>query len=350
MARRYGVYILGSNNQSPFRESRRPAEIETLPRPRPAARRGRSSSPPAPRSTTRCSCGARTTCAARGRASLRNVVAQQQEGAADADRGDARAHATGRAPGPDAVENLRPYRLPGTRARIAFATSLPAFVYGAARRAGVDPCSDTARYYMRCLDKLGANLVMQDEANPGRWVTDAGGEFWQPLEWMTLDLARRGRPRRSASTTTSRRTWSATSPTSPSTGRPRSPSAGCAAGGSCTYVGNSRFVPEPARERPRRARALRRAEARVPRRSRRGWCRDAPRDALRAVQAAWRPARPTGSRTTTSRPRSPPTSRSRPTAGVATASPRRSAGTSTARAARPRRASRDGRASAPRTA
>jgi hypothetical protein len=92
----------------------------------------------------------------------------------------------GPATGAAAVANVRPYRLPGTRARIAFATSLPAFVYGDPP-ASVNPCSDTSKYYMRCLDRLGANLVIQDEANPGRWTgADGDGvEMWQPLSWMT---------------------------------------------------------------------------------------------------------------------------------------------------------------------
>jgi hypothetical protein len=96
----------------------------------------------------------------------------------------------GLAPGPStgaaAVENLTPYALPGTRARIGFATSLPAFTYGASP-SGIDPCTDTFRYYMRCLDRLGANLVIQDEANPGRWSgADGNGiERWQPLSWMS---------------------------------------------------------------------------------------------------------------------------------------------------------------------
>ena len=40
---------------------------------------------------------------------------------------------------------------------------------------------------MRCLDKLGANVVMQDEANPGRWTGEDGDgiQKWQPLSWMT---------------------------------------------------------------------------------------------------------------------------------------------------------------------
>ena len=35
------------------------------------------------------------------------------------------------------------------------------------------------------MDSLGANLVMQDEANNGRWATDVANGSWQPLEWMT---------------------------------------------------------------------------------------------------------------------------------------------------------------------
>lgn len=91
----------------------------------------------------------------------------------------------GPAHGPAARANLLPYRLPGTRARLGIATSLPAFTYGSPP-SGVDPCSDTALYYMRCLDRLGANIVIQDEANPGRWTGPDGNgiEQWQPLSWM----------------------------------------------------------------------------------------------------------------------------------------------------------------------
>jgi hypothetical protein len=40
---------------------------------------------------------------------------------------------------------------------------------------------------MRCLDELGANVVVQDEANiGGRWTGPDGNgvEQWQPLSWM----------------------------------------------------------------------------------------------------------------------------------------------------------------------
>ena len=91
----------------------------------------------------------------------------------------------GPARGAAAVANLRPFSLPGTRARIGFATSLPAFVWGSPP-AGVNPCTDTSLYYMRCLNRLGANLVIQDEANPGAWTGPDGNgvEQWQPLAWM----------------------------------------------------------------------------------------------------------------------------------------------------------------------
>ena len=40
---------------------------------------------------------------------------------------------------------------------------------------------------MRCLDRLGANLVIQADANPGAWTGPDGDgiERWQPLSWMT---------------------------------------------------------------------------------------------------------------------------------------------------------------------
>ena len=88
--------------------------------------------------------------------------------------------------GSDAIANLRPYRLPGTKARVGFATSLPAFQFGydlGGRISGGKPCADVSVTYMRCLSHLGTNLVMQDEANPGEWATPAG-TYWQPLDWM----------------------------------------------------------------------------------------------------------------------------------------------------------------------
>ena len=181
MARRYGVYILGSNNQAPFRESTDPAEIDTF----------RDPDLPRPASVF-VATGERvfnevfmwgpSDVRQEGPRPLKNVVAQNKKVPITSIE-ELVQLTNGPSTGPDAVENVRPYQLPGTQARISFATSLPAFVYGDPP-AGTDPCSDTSRYYMRCLDKLGTNLVMQDEANPGEWADNGGGGYWQPLEWM----------------------------------------------------------------------------------------------------------------------------------------------------------------------
>jgi hypothetical protein len=87
--------------------------------------------------------------------------------------------------GAAARRNLRPIAIPGTRARLGIATSLPAFEYGRATRARA--CDDVTKTYMRCLDRLGANVVIQADANDGAWTGGDGAdplEHWQPLSWM----------------------------------------------------------------------------------------------------------------------------------------------------------------------
>jgi hypothetical protein len=183
MARRYHVYIVGSNDQPPFRESTDPSDIALFHDPDyPAPTSVYVATSPevynevfmwGPRDVQRS-----------GPGPLRNLVARNLKvplTPLELELG----FTPGPSTGPAAVANLRPYALPGTRARIGFATSLPAFEYGSPPP-GADPCSDTAIYYMRCLDRLGANIVLQDEANPGRWTgADADpSEQWQPLSWM----------------------------------------------------------------------------------------------------------------------------------------------------------------------
>jgi glycerophosphoryl diester phosphodiesterase len=179
MARRYGVYIAGSSDQARFRESTDPHEISLFrdpDRPRPRSVYVATGSPVYNEAFLWGPHDVR----AEGPRPLRNVVQSNRkvpltpvERVLDLTPGPAF--------GPDAIANLRPYHLPGTRARIGIATSLPAFVYGPRT---ATPCADVARTYMRCLDKLGANLVLQDEANPGPWAADGGNGYWQPLEWM----------------------------------------------------------------------------------------------------------------------------------------------------------------------
>jgi hypothetical protein len=97
--------------------------------------------------------------------------------------------ALGFRPGPSgggaARRNLAPVAIPGTGARLGIATSLPAFEYGAATAARA--CDDVTKTYMRCLDRLGANVVIQADANDGAWTGADGSdplEHWQPLSWM----------------------------------------------------------------------------------------------------------------------------------------------------------------------
>jgi hypothetical protein len=93
--------------------------------------------------------------------------------------------APGPATGAPARANLRPFAIPGTGVRLGFATSLPAFTYGDAARG--HECDDVSRTYMRCLDRLGANVVIQADANDGQWTGPDGSdtaERWQPLAWM----------------------------------------------------------------------------------------------------------------------------------------------------------------------
>ncbi len=68
---------------------------------------------------------------------------------------------------------------------LGFATSLPAFQWGSdfGQPLPANPCDDVRAHYMACMDALGVDVVVQAEANPGRWGSlQAGG--WQPLEWM----------------------------------------------------------------------------------------------------------------------------------------------------------------------
>jgi hypothetical protein len=185
LSRRYHLYMIGSGDVAPFRQSRAASDVATFAdpdlRPAPASVYVATSQhvynhvfmwgPSAVRSS--------------GPDVLRNVVASNLKVPLTSIE-VAIGLTPGPSSGPAAIANLRPFKLPGTRARLGFATSLPAFTFGNPAR-GVDPCSDTSNYYMRCLNKLGANLVIQDEANPGSWTGPDGNgiEQWQPLSWMS---------------------------------------------------------------------------------------------------------------------------------------------------------------------
>jgi hypothetical protein len=184
LALKYGVYMIGSADLPPFAQSTSPQDRALFSdpdlRPRPPSVYVAT----APRVYNEVFMWGPHAVRSDGPDVMRNVVASNLKVPLTPIENE-----LGLAPGPSsgagAIANLRPYSLPGTRARLGFATSLPAFTYGTPGPA-VDPCRDVALYYMRCLNELGANVVIQDEANPGRWTGPDGNgvEQWQPLSWM----------------------------------------------------------------------------------------------------------------------------------------------------------------------
>ncbi len=185
LARRYHLYMIGSADVTPFKQSRSAADLATFSDPDLHPRPSSVYVATHPEVYNEVFMWGPRNVRHSGPDVMRNVVASNRKVPLTSLE-----VALGFTPGPSkgraAVANLHPYRLPGTRARIGFATSLPAFVYGSPRH-GTNPCSDTASYYMRCLNRLGANLVIQDEANPGAWTGPDGNgiEKWQPMSWMS---------------------------------------------------------------------------------------------------------------------------------------------------------------------
>jgi hypothetical protein len=174
LARRYGIYLLASADLPPYRESSNPLDVAAL------------ADPDGARASRPKSVYVATSAAVHNRAFLwapdGNVVRTNDKVPLTSIENEL-GLTPGPATGPQAIANLTPYAIPHTKARLGIATSLPAFAYGPATT--TDPCANVAVTYMRCLDRLGANVVLQDEANPGRWAGAGSQDPWQPLEWMT---------------------------------------------------------------------------------------------------------------------------------------------------------------------
>jgi hypothetical protein len=180
-ALRYGVYLVASNTQAPFRLTSDPAAV--------AALRDPSTpnvhwvyEPTADAAYDETFLWGPRVVHPHATAPLRNLLAVNRKvplTTFELELG----FSPGPARGPAARANLRPFAIPGTGVRLGFATSLPAFTYGTAPPS--QACDDVSRTYMRCLDRLGANVLIQADANDGPW-TGAGGptEQWQPLAWM----------------------------------------------------------------------------------------------------------------------------------------------------------------------
>lgn len=185
LAKRYRIYMIGSGDVTPFTQSTRRADLAAFSDPDLHPRPSSVYVATSPKVYNHVFTWGPRNVRSSGPDVLRNVVASNRKVPLTSLE-LALGFSPGPASGPAAVANLRPFKLPGTGARIGFATSLPAFTWGSLRP-GVDPCSDVAAYYMRCLARLGTNLVIQDEANPGAWTGPDGNgiEKWQPMSWMS---------------------------------------------------------------------------------------------------------------------------------------------------------------------
>lgn len=181
-ARRYGLYVVASNTQAPFALSRDPAAVRALGDP---AARGAGSvyAPTLGVAYDETFVWGPAVRHPRRPLPLQNLIAINRKVPLTSFE-LALGFAAGPSRGPAALANLAPVTIPGTGARLGIATSLPAFIYGPA---APPPCADVSVTYMRCLSRLGANVLIQADANDGAWTGPDGSdasERWQPLSWM----------------------------------------------------------------------------------------------------------------------------------------------------------------------
>ncbi|HET8977990.1 MAG TPA: hypothetical protein VFN87_07520 [Solirubrobacteraceae bacterium] len=182
-ALRYRIYVIASNTQAPFRLTRSRAAVAALADP--GARGIRAVyAPTRGRALDQTFVWGPRVVRRHAPPPLANLLADNVKVPLTGFE-QALGFAAGPARGVAARRNLRPVPIPGTGARLGIATSLPAFTYGPAGARSA--CADVAVTYMRCLDRLGANVVIQADANNGPWTGGDGSdpaEHWQPLSWM----------------------------------------------------------------------------------------------------------------------------------------------------------------------
>jgi glycerophosphoryl diester phosphodiesterase len=183
IARDYGVYVVASNNQARYRASQDPAEIALFKDPDLAAVDEVYIATDA-RVTNQTAIWGPQDVNPDAPAGEKNLLFRNDKVPITSLERDLIAIDEGPATGDAARANAAGVEVAGFR--LGFATSLPAFAWGydfGRRPADLEPCADVRISYMPCMDALGVDVVVQAEANPGRWaVEQAGG--WQPLEWM----------------------------------------------------------------------------------------------------------------------------------------------------------------------
>jgi hypothetical protein len=179
LARRYHVYLIASNTQAPFRLTHAPAAVTSLAAPDAPADRG-VYAPTAATAYDQTFVWGPADVDRRRPAPVANLIADNRKVPLTTFE-QLLGFGAGPSRGSAARRNLRPIAIPGTGVRLGIATSLPAFAYGPVTR---QPCADVAVSYMRCLNALHANVVIQADANDGIWASSAADGVWQPLEWM----------------------------------------------------------------------------------------------------------------------------------------------------------------------
>ena len=182
-ARRHHLYVVASNTQAPFALTRNPAAVAAL---RDPATPDVTSvyAPTAGTAYDQTFMWGPRDIHRHDPPPLANLIADNRKVPLTSFE-----QALGFSPGPSggapARRNLEPVAIPGTGARLGIATSLPAFEYGTATRAHA--CDDVARTYMRCLDRLGANVVIQADANDGAWTEQRRQRLARALAAPVLD-------------------------------------------------------------------------------------------------------------------------------------------------------------------
>jgi hypothetical protein len=184
LAKRFGVYLVASNNQASYRETHSPLLVRTFGDPSvPDLRTAYVATSPKVYNTTflwgprdvhpTAPDGARNLLFRNEKVPLTSL----ESTILDLDPGPSK--------GAAARRNAAGYVVAGHR--LGFATSLPAFAYGypfGRRPRHFRPCANLAVSYMACMNRLGVDTVIQAEANPGRWAGSSGADDWQPLDWM----------------------------------------------------------------------------------------------------------------------------------------------------------------------
>ncbi len=184
LAKRYGVYVVASNNMATYRESHDPAEVALFGDPE--VRDGRAFVATSGRVVNATYLWGPKDVHRSTPAGTTNLLFRNEKVPLTESEKTLLALDEGPASGPAGVANARGWVVAGHR--LGFGTSLPAFAWGypfGKRPKGFRPCDGDLRVtYASCMDAQGVDVLVQAEANNGRWAGNGGNGYWQPLEWM----------------------------------------------------------------------------------------------------------------------------------------------------------------------